>query len=119
MKKSGCHVPQDAAARYAKSFGVNIISVGGKSTLPKFDHEIGVNISCEGMIVKSERRIRSGTRVRVKVMLVRGHLYRIVETPAQVAWCERSFDRALSYYLGLKFTSAVPDRVATIEWFFR
>ncbi len=106
--------------RFNKAFGVNIIEVSGKKTLPKFDHEIGVNLSSAGALVKCERPIRNNSKIKLKIMLVRNGSYKTIETSAKAIWCEKSFDpKIVCYYIGLGFTRLSRSDKGKVTWFFK
>jgi len=106
--------------RFNKTFGVNIIELNGKKTLPKFDHEIGVNLSSGGALIKCEKSIKAGSRARIKIMLVKNGTYKTIETGGRVIWCEKSFDpKIVFYYIGLGFTRIQARDKDKIIWFFK
>jgi len=85
---------------------VEIISCNGKKTLPKLDDEIGLNISDGGLLMECSKKLDKGTRLRLKIMLIYTSSYKIIELPAKIVWCKRSFCK--TYYLGCKFTRITP-----------
>ncbi len=104
---------------FHKHFGVNIVALNGVDTLPKLDHEVGVNISLTGMLIKCERPIKKGSKARVKIMLVKNGVYRTVEASARIMWCDKSFDQKTAYCIGMEFARLMRGKRIALAWFFK
>ncbi|MFC1590828.1 PilZ domain-containing protein [Candidatus Omnitrophota bacterium] len=105
--------------RLNRPFGVNIVSVKKRRTLPKLDHEVGLNISLEGILIKCERILRKNTAVGLKMMLVKDGAYRTLETKGTVAWNKASPGKKATYLIGIHFRKLPLKYKRVISWFFR
>jgi len=92
-----------------------IIACNDKKTLPKLDDEIGLNISDGGLLMECSKKLAMGTRLRLKIMLIFASSYKILEIPAKIVWCRKSFCK--TYYLGCKFTRLTPETKRAIKKF--
>ena len=57
--------------RTTRIVGVNIIQVGKKKTLPKLDHEVGMNISPAGILVHSDKPLKHSQILQMKIVLTK------------------------------------------------
>ncbi|NQT07322.1 MAG: PilZ domain-containing protein [Candidatus Omnitrophica bacterium] len=97
--------------RLIEAIGVNIISLNKKSTLPKLDEEVGLNIGEGGALLECSKNIKKGALLVLKIMLDLDFKYVVVEAPAKVVWTKKTSRK--TYYLGCKFTRLKPkDRIA-------
>jgi len=103
--------------RIQKSFGVNIVAVGKKATLPKLDHEVGLNISLGGMLIQCEHMLKKGTPLSIKLMLVKDGVYKSINAKGRVIWQQQSFEKKNTYFLGIKFDRIQPLEQEKIVWF--
>ena len=119
MRRPDRLVEKRKFVRFARTFGVNIIALGRKKTLPKLNHETGVTLSLGGVLIRCERSIAKGSRVTLKIMMARNGQYKTSVASARIVWCKRSFDSRTTYYIGAKFERLSPDNRAGIRWFFK
>ena len=105
--------------RLHKPFGVNIVSVGKKKTLPKLNHEVGLNISLGGILVKCAKLIKKNTVIGLKLMLVKDGVYRTLEARGRIAWHKLSFERPTTYFMGIEFKRLSHKDKQKILWYFR
>jgi len=119
MKKDDQFNERRKFIRFNKNFGINIVSLNDVATLPKLDHEIGVNISLTGILIKCEKPIERDSTTRLKIMLVKNRAYKTIEANAKVVWCNRSFDQKTAYCIGMKFTKLSRSDKATLTWYLK
>jgi len=105
--------------RMKKAFGINIVSVGKRATLPKLDHEIGLNISLGGLLIMCEHFLKKNTAVGIILMLMKKGAYRTIKTRGRIIWCRMSFEPSAAYFMGIKFTKLSRRDKKVIAWFFR
>lgn len=103
--------------RSNKKFGVNIIAYKGKSTLPKLDAEIGINIAVGGVLIECAKRLTKGSSLKLKIMLTFGSKYKIIRTTAKVSWNKKSFRN--TYYHGCRFARLSPADKRTLIKFIK
>ena len=88
--------------RIYKIFGVSIIEVGNKKTLPKFAEEMGLNLSEGGLLIECSENLVRGTHLRLRLMLNIDAKYVVIETAAKARWSKKSYRN--TYFIGCKFT---------------
>jgi hypothetical protein len=118
VKKRGRFLERRRFIRFSKSFGVNIIALNDRETLPKLDHEVGVNLSLSGALIKCEKQIPENSKILMKLMLVRDRAYETICVKARVTWCMKFPDPKTTYYIGMKFLGLKTVDIARLKWFF-
>lgn len=84
-----------------KTVGVNIIQHGSKKTLPKFNEEVGLNLSENGILIECSKGLAAGTNLRLIIMFLIDSKYNIIQTPAKIAWTKKT--RRKTYLFGCRF----------------
>ncbi len=100
-----------------RQFGINIVSVNKKKSLPKFDHEVGVDLSMDGILIMCTKPLRAGTTLGLDIMLVRGNSYKNIKTTGKVKRCEVTQTRPRTYSIEAKFIHMPRDNRLKIAWF--
>ena len=111
--------------RIKKILGINIIKVGKKRTLPKFDHEVGLDFSPAGVLISSEKPIKLQESLRIKMAVASADDFALLEVAGKVAWCARQKARRAmarkegGYHLGVAFQRLTPSNLRVLKKFYK
>jgi hypothetical protein len=95
--------------------GVNIVKVGTKNTLPKLDHEVGVDITPAGVLIESTAFIAHSKTVHMNVFLTKNEVFTQLKLKGKVLWTKRYKKRRNQIAVAFQFLS--PKSRETLERF--
>jgi Tfp pilus assembly protein PilZ len=78
-----------------------------------------VNLSEGGVLVRTHDRMKSGTKVKVRLEIEK--LNDIIETEGVVSWCFQCAKQETNFYAGIRFTNMPPplaSKIAKLRGYF-